>query len=319
MDVIKTYLDNVFAGFSQTAQVRALKEEMLASMEEKYHALIEDGKSEHEAAYSVIADFGSIDEIAAELGLGTTELEEVPDKDVLSLTREETEAYISHARRGSLQIGLGVWLILCGVAGFIFFGNAGGLFALFASLAVAIVLFVINGIKFEQYEIYQQKVICLDGLTKAEVERGRMEFRKRFAVQLSLGIGVIILSVGLFLWQSTGLFLWERFSSGAMWLVPTLPMIGFGIFLLVPAGVRYSAYDILLNRGEYANKRRSTRTERLIGVVASIYWPLATAIYLLWSFLSGDWSRTWVVWPVAGVLFGGIAGGIATWGYWEEK
>ena len=61
MDVIKTYLDNVFAGFPQTEQVRALKREMLSSMEEKYHALIESGKSEHEAAYGVIADFGRID------------------------------------------------------------------------------------------------------------------------------------------------------------------------------------------------------------------------------------------------------------------
>ena len=49
MDAIKMYLDNVFAAFPQTEQVQALKREMLSSMEEKYLALKQEGRSEHEA------------------------------------------------------------------------------------------------------------------------------------------------------------------------------------------------------------------------------------------------------------------------------
>ena len=30
---------------------------------------------------------------------------------------------------------------------------------------------------------------------------------------------------------------------------------------------------------------------------------IATAIYLGWSFLTDDWHITWVVWPIAGILF----------------
>ncbi|MCL2352406.1 MAG: permease prefix domain 1-containing protein, partial [Firmicutes bacterium] len=70
MDAIETYLDNVFAAFPQNKRVLALKKEMLANMEEKYHALKQQGKSENEAVGTVISDFGSIDEIAAELGVG---------------------------------------------------------------------------------------------------------------------------------------------------------------------------------------------------------------------------------------------------------
>src|SRR5690606_42043861 len=43
-----------------------------------------------------------------------------------------------------------------------------------------------------------------------------------------------------------------------------------------------------------------------VRMVAAIYWPVATAIYLGWSFLSGDWDVTWVVWPIAGVLYAGL-------------
>ena len=67
MDAIKTYLDNVFAAYPQSNEVQSLKRDMLANMEEKYAMLRQSGKSEHEAAYSVIPNFGSIEEITAEM------------------------------------------------------------------------------------------------------------------------------------------------------------------------------------------------------------------------------------------------------------
>ena len=39
-----------------------------------------------------------------------------------------------------------------------------------------------------------------------------------------------------------------------------------------------------------------------------MYWLLATAIYLGISFCTNDWKTTWVVWPVAGVLFAAVYG-----------
>ena len=33
--------------------------------------------------------------------------------------------------------------------------------------------------------------------------------------------------------------------------------------------------------------------------IAGIYWTLVTAGYLAWSFWSGEWNRTWIIWPVA--------------------
>ena len=42
--------------------------------------------------------------------------------------------------------------------------------------------------------------------------------------------------------------------------------------------------------------------------IAGIYWTLVTAGYLAWSFWSGEWNRTWIIWPVAGVLFGAVSG-----------
>ena len=37
--------------------------------------------------------------------------------------------------------------------------------------------------------------------------------------------------------------------------------------------------------------------------VSGAYWCLAMAGYLAWSFITENWKSTWIVWPVAGVLF----------------
>ena len=68
----------------------------------------------------------------------------------------------------------------------------------------------------------------------------------------------------------------------------------------------YQLYtDLLLQQGDYtrSKKRANRKTER----IASIYWSVVTAGYLRWSFLSNAWHISWVVWPVAGVLFGAVS------------
>ena len=44
----------------------------------------------------------------------------------------------------------------------------------------------------------------------------------------------------------------------------------------------------------------------MLGPLSGAYWLIATAIYLLWSFRTENWSTTWMVWPVAGLLFAAL-------------
>jgi hypothetical protein len=37
------------------------------------------------------------------------------------------------------------------------------------------------------------------------------------------------------------------------------------------------------------------------------YWTLVVIGYLAWSFLTNSWAITWIVWPIAGVLYGVIS------------
>ncbi|MBQ8309107.1 MAG: helix-turn-helix transcriptional regulator [Clostridia bacterium] len=41
----------------------------------------------------------------------------------------------------------------------------------------------------------------------------------------------------------------------------------------------------------------------VLKLVEDLFWLVMTLVYLLWSFLSGDWHITWLLWPVAGIAF----------------
>ena len=43
-----------------------------------------------------------------------------------------------------------------------------------------------------------------------------------------------------------------------------------------------------------------------MGFVPCAYWCIATAIYLAISFTQNNWDTSWIVWPVAGVLFAAL-------------
>lgn len=86
-----------------------------------------------------------------------------------------------------------------------------------------------------------------------------------------------------------------------------LVLAGVGSAVFVYGGVYQAAMDRLLEEGDYVRPRK--RQNGVVGVVSSIYWLAAAAAYLLWTF--GPWwdaqpQDTWILWAVAGVLYGAV-------------
>ena len=79
-----------------------------------------------------------------------------------------------------------------------------------------------------------------------------------------------------------------------------LILVACGVYLIVSVCIIKGSYDMLLQEGDYSRKEKQV-------TFASIYWCTATAIYLGWSFWTQRWDFTWLVWPVAGVLFGAVS------------
>ena len=48
-------------------------------------------------------------------------------------------------------------------------------------------------------------------------------------------------------------------------------------------------------------------TPTSLTIFRSAFWPLIVAIYLAYSFFTDDGGRSWIIWPIAGVLYGAVA------------
>ncbi len=67
MKSIRTYVNRIFADTPESDEKKAVKEEIILSLEEKVSDLKATGKSEEDAINKAIVDFGDISEIKEEL------------------------------------------------------------------------------------------------------------------------------------------------------------------------------------------------------------------------------------------------------------
>ncbi|MGR4010630.1 permease prefix domain 1-containing protein [Leucobacter sp. 1207-22] len=90
-----------------------------------------------------------------------------------------------------------------------------------------------------------------------------------------------------------------------------LIMAASGVAILVTASWARSVARLLSGSGPLANQRIDAEEDGngIVGVIASLYWPIVVIVYLLWSFAGNAWGISWIVFPIAGLLFGAIAAG----------
>lgn len=89
--------------------------------------------------------------------------------------------------------------------------------------------------------------------------------------------------------------------------------MAIGLQIYLPATWAASVHATLTTQGRSATGRGEASAEddkeedALVGMVAGVYWPACTAVYLLWSFAWDAWGRSWILWPIAALLFGAFA------------
>jgi len=319
MDTIKTYLDNVFAAFKQTEQSIALKRDMLAGMEEKYVSLRQQGSNEHEAIGIIIANFGSIYEIAAALGekpeggiampaqfgqvsisrsstTGTwSDAVDTPSDDWVNTSYEDARDYLAHHKRHSYYMGFGIWLALIGGGAINWFGGATGTVLLTIFLTAATGIIVSSIIKMYYYGPFLNKNARLDNSAYDELAQDHTNFMPHYVIKAVLTCVVIILGI----WTANG---------HEMANVILMPAIGFAIFLYVPMLVTKAVYDYFLCLGAFYYKSGGLAIydkKKLITLIAMFfaYVIAASWIFALWGYISNNMSISWVVWPISYILF----------------
>ncbi|MBR2908180.1 MAG: helix-turn-helix transcriptional regulator [Clostridia bacterium] len=175
-----------------------------------------------------------------------------------------------------------------------------GLVILLAIVAGAVGIFVSTGLKNAPYEFLEKEPFeCEYGVTGMVRERQKA-YRTVYVRSNVLATVLCVLSPIPLLCCD---FIHNEFLA-LLLLSAMIAIVGVGVFLFIVVGVRQASMQRLLREGEFSEKEKGKNRTR--ETVETVYWLLATAIYLGWSFLSNDWNITWVVWPIAAVLSVGV-------------
>lgn len=174
-----------------------------------------------------------------------------------------------------------------------------GLGVLFSLVLIAVMIFINEGMKLAKYEFLEKEVFELEYGVKGVIEKRNEEvtdvFRKRLLISIAtIFIAVLQLIIGSLINEQAVLY-----QVGVLLL-----MVSFAVFGLVKYGMVKESYTKLLQEHDYSTQKKLNRKNH--EGIAAFYWCAVVAVYLGVSFLTMRWDRTWIVWPVAGVLFGGL-------------
>ena len=239
--------------------------------------------------------------------------ESAPEEPALrQVTLEEAEAFLKLKKAGARPTALAVALCILSPVCLILLGGlsairpvreqiavAVGLAVLFAFVVPAVALFVTWSGRLSRYEYLEKEVFSaapgVTALAREAMDRDRESHSRRMVTGICLCVAS---AVPLLVCEAAA----EEFllTCGICLL---LAIVAAGVYLIVSASIPWDACQMLLQEGDYAPEKKSP----LLRTVWVIYWCTVTAIYLGWSFTTRRWNETWIVWPVAGVLFGAVS------------
>lgn len=246
-----------------------------------------------------------------------TTVDSTSDSSIRRVSLEEANEFVDLSRKNAPKIANGVSLcilspvvliLLAGLSDNPAIGlsanvaSAIGLIVLLALVAFAVYIFILFGSYTKKFEyIEKEQIETAYGVTGMAQERKKaMEGRRTSHI----AIGVILcICCSLPLLVTSCLEL-DDFIIISMVCV-LLIIVSIAVNLFVRVGIEWESYNKLLQEGDY--RIRNKKSNKLVEGVSGIYWSITLAIYLGWSFVTMQWEFTWIVWPVAAVLFGAIS------------
>lgn len=262
------------------------------------------------------------------------EIEEIPTnvivqdtvstkEELRNVSMEEANKFLDVVKRTSPKMAFGVSLciaspvILLILAGLTSTGIVSdavatvvGVTILLAMVALAVFIFITNGKDLDKFKYLEEEKIetayGVDGMVREKMTR----FEHKNSVLTATG--VILCIVGVIPVIASALFSNPENADYVVTLsvAVLLIIIAIGVNILIRTGSIMESYKKLLQEGEYTTEGK--KVSKAVGKIASIYWPVIVAAFLGWSFITMRWDITWIIWPVAAVLFGAVTGIVRT-------
>lgn len=244
-------------------------------------------------------------------------------KEVRRVSMAEANEFLRAKEITSKRIAIGVSICICSPICLFLLNEASelklwnisenlaggvGLLILLLMIAVAVAIFIFSGSMTEGFSFLETEVFETEYGVTGMVKERQKQLKDTYTMNNVIGVSLCILAaIPLFVggfWAEENPVT-EDFVMAVM-LSLMLVLVAVGVFFLVHAGIRWGSMQKLLQEGDYTKKQKKKRKRSCSKVIGPVYWPVVTAIYLICLFLIkpdeyNDYS--WVIWPVAGVLY----------------
>jgi len=234
------------------------------------------------------------------------------EETVRQVSLEEASAFLEFNEKAAVSISTGVMLCILSPVLLILLGGlaeaekislsediAGmmGIVILLLIVAGAVAMFLMTSLRGKQYEFLENMDIDTAYGVSGMAKERRAEYAEKHSRLLIVGIMLcVVAAVPMLILAMT------KYTNNT----DVLPIVGvdamlitiaIGVKMIVLTCIRHDGYDKLLEEGDY------TRLNKRAGKYDGVYWAIALAVYLGWSFITNRWEFTWIVWPIAGVLY----------------
>lgn len=183
-------------------------------------------------------------------------------------------------------------------------GAAGiGMITLVALIAIAVAIFILNGSKTAAFKYLEKEMFETEYGVSEMVNEQRQQYKNKYTKSIITGVCICILSIipifiGVMINEDDDLFM-------VLMVSITLLIVGVGVFFLVLSSVVWSGFEKLLEQGDFSKEKKKNKT--IMDNISGIWWLTATAVYLIYSFVTKNWGYSWIIWVAAGVLYPVVA------------
>ncbi len=176
-----------------------------------------------------------------------------------------------------------------------------GLVVLILFICGALPLFLTAGIRLGRFDALTQEPLDtaygVDGMVKERKEQYAPTHTRRLVLGITLCVLAVIPVFIMLILGGEDNDLAMAASAGVL-----LALVAVGVYLIVRTCIVQGGYEVLLEEKDFTRETKAENKKNEL--VSAIYWGAALVIYLGWSFITMEWHRTWIVWPIAGVGYG---------------
>lgn len=230
------------------------------------------------------------------------------------ITLEQANEFLEWRKLASIKIAVATFMCIFAAIPLLLLGAAAeeptlhvsedlatgiGLIMLAIIISGAVAIFAACGFQNAPFEFIDKEPFETEYGVIGMVKERQKAYKRAYSRSNIIGTCICIISpVPLFIGS---LLFAEREFLMAVMLTVTMLIVGIGVVFFIISGVQWASMQKLLKEGEFAPEE--IKKSHIKEAVGRPYWLITTAIYLGWSFLTNDWGDTWVVWPIAGILF----------------